>query len=79
MPIGRMWRCWLRKVTGRAYRKRTVRSRSIGRRPDCAVTNPAVYAANLSTVTAYLCKGASRDVAQRIGLCGSSRGGGGRL
>lgn len=66
--FSRRLRRWLRRVTGKAYRAGTVRSRPIGPTVGTATTAPRVYKANLSAVLAYVCKGASPAAAAELGL-----------
>lgn len=68
MPIGRMWRRWIGRVSGRSYRAGTVKSRTIGPSLLAAQTNPDVYAVNLQAVTAYVCKGTDPVSASALGL-----------
>lgn len=68
VPIGRMWRRWLRRVTGLPYLAGSIKSRTIGPSLDCAWTNAPVYAVNLRAVAEYLCKGVPPDHAQALGV-----------
>jgi hypothetical protein len=63
-----MQRRWLRRVTGRPYRARVIRTARIGGTLTAAGTAPAVYAENLGAVVGYLLKGASPDAARALGL-----------
>lgn len=59
LPIGRMWRRWLRRVTGRAYKVDGVFSRSVGPTLATYANNPAIYRENLNGVLNYMTKGSS--------------------
>lgn len=75
-------RRWLERITGRAYRAGTIRTKRIGgsRDPD-----GPVYAVNLQVALAYVLKGADTDTAAALGIahepggciigkrCGTSR------
>lgn len=75
-------RRWLERITGRPYRRGTIRTTRIGggKDPD----GPA-YAANLHAVLAYILKGGTEDVADTLAIarkpggciigkrCGTSR------
>jgi hypothetical protein len=63
-----MQRRWLRRVTGRPYRARVIRTARIGGSLRAAETNRAVYAENLAAVVAYVLKGASQEAAGKLGL-----------
>jgi hypothetical protein len=63
-----MQRRWLRRVTGKPYRARIIRTARIGGTLTAAQTAPAVYAENLAAVVAYLLKGASPAAAREVGL-----------
>lgn len=75
MAIGRMWRRWIKRVSGRPYRAGTFKCRSVGGSLTTASGNPAVYAANLEAVTAYICKGIDPRHASTLGLTRSGEGG----
>lgn len=57
LPIGRMWRRWLRAITGQPYRGGVVNTRRIGGALSTPETDRAAYHANLFTAIAYICKG----------------------
>jgi hypothetical protein len=59
---------WLRRITGKPYRARVIRSRPIGGRLGMEARNPALHALNLEVTLAYLLKGASPEAAAQIGL-----------
>lgn len=61
-------RAWLRRITGKPYRRRVIHSKPIGGRLGLETSNPELHAINLQTVLAYLLKGASREAASRFGL-----------
>jgi hypothetical protein len=63
-----MQRRWLRRVTGKPYRPRTIRTARIGGTLRAFETAPAVYADNLARVVVYLLKGASPEAARALGI-----------
>jgi hypothetical protein len=68
IPIGRMWQRWLRKVTGRPYRAKAIKSERIGGALNAHATTPAAYLQNLDRVLAYICKGVAPADAATLGL-----------
>jgi hypothetical protein len=74
VPIGRMWRRWLRKVTGKPYRRGGVHTSRIGGTLNSYDTSPAHYLANLDVVLAYICKGVSPADAAALGIDHASGG-----
>jgi hypothetical protein len=77
LPIGCMWRRWLRKITGKPYRLGGVHTSRIGGTLNCHRNSPATYAANLDVVLAYVVKGVSP--ADAITLCLPRQEGGGAI
>jgi len=59
---------WLRRITGRAYRKRVIYSKPIGGRLGLETGNPDLHAINLDAALAYVLKGASPEAAPQFGL-----------
>lgn len=68
-------RSWLRKITGRAYRKNVIHSRPIGRHLGLETTNPDLHAVNLNALLRYVFKGATAEAAYRLGLTRLKPGG----
>jgi hypothetical protein len=68
VPIGRMWRRWLRKITGKPYRRGGVHTSRIGGTLNSYDAAPAHYLANLDVVLAYVCKGVSLADATALGI-----------
>lgn len=68
LPIGRMWRRWLRRICKRGYARGAVRSRSIGPTLGTYATNPALYSENLCAVLAYMAKGVRPAEARALGI-----------
>ncbi|MFC4290876.1 hypothetical protein ACFOWX_00405 [Sphingorhabdus arenilitoris] len=68
IPLGRMWRRWLSKVSGKPYRKGAVHTSRIGGTLNCYKTSPDRYRVNLQNVMGYLLKGADDETAKAIGL-----------
>ena len=56
----KLQRGWLRKITGKPYRKTVIVSRPIGKRLGREVSNPADHAVNLEVAVGYVCKAASQ-------------------
>lgn len=76
MPAGRRMhgagsRRWLERITGKPYRRDTIRTTRIGGYHDPA---GPVYAANLQAVLAYVLKGADTDTAATLGIAHESGG-----
>lgn len=61
-------RRWLRRVTGKPYRARVIRTARIGGTLTAAQSAPVAYVENLATVVGYLLKGASPAAARALGL-----------
>lgn len=59
---------WLRRITGRAYRKRVIRSDPIGGRLGLEIGNPDLHASNRDVALAYVLKGADAAAAAQFGL-----------
>ena len=57
VTIGRMWRRWVRKVTGSAYVKGGVKSRVIGPTLKTCFNNALLYGKNVVGLVNYLAKG----------------------
>ncbi len=68
LPIGRMWQRWLRNVSGKPYRAKSIKSERIGGTVNCYATIPAAYLQNLDAVLAYVVKGVSPADAIILGL-----------
>jgi hypothetical protein len=77
LTVGGQWRRWLRKVTGRPYRKGGIRSLAIGRALNCYVNAPDLYQENLGEVVAYCVKGVAPETALALSL--PRQGAGGRV
>ncbi|MFM5892983.1 MAG: hypothetical protein ACKOQM_00905 [Novosphingobium sp.] len=59
---------WLRKITGRPYRARVIRSDLIGGRLRLETGNPALHFENARAALAYLCKGAPQSALDAVGI-----------
>jgi len=59
---------WLRRITGKPYRKRVIHSKPIGGRLGLERGNPELHAVNLEAALAYCLKGASLKAASQFGL-----------
>lgn len=68
VPIGRMWRRWLRKITHTPYQRGGVHTARIGGTLNCYDAAPAHYLANLDNVLAYICKGVTPADAAELGV-----------
>jgi hypothetical protein len=75
LPIGRMWRRWLRKVSRQPYRRNVIKSKRIGGTVNAYANMPAVYLQNLDGVLAYVCKGVSPADAATLSLPKQEAGG----
>jgi hypothetical protein len=75
LPLGRMWRRWLRSITGQPYRPGSIRTRFIGGSLDAARTNPGHYRQHLFNAVAYVCKGIHPDDAGALGIERTEPGG----
>lgn len=59
---------WLRRITGRPYRARVIRSDPIGRRLRLEASNPELHFENARAALAYVCKGAPQSVLDAAGI-----------
>jgi hypothetical protein len=75
LPIGRMWRRWLRKVSSQPCRRYVIKSKRIGGTVNAYANFPDVYLQNLDGVLAYVCKGVSPTDAAMLGLPKQEAGG----
>lgn len=57
LPVPRMWRRWIRRITGKTYRNGVVRTITIGGRLSAPTDNPVLFRQNLIKTSAYCCKG----------------------
>ena len=63
-----MQRRWLKIVTGKAYRRKAMKTSRIGRSVNAATTSPALHAANLAVVAHYVLKAAEPAAVSALGL-----------
>jgi hypothetical protein len=68
VPIGRKWLSWLSRITGRRYRRGTIKSVRIGGSLNAHSSTPAHYRHNLDAVLAYVCKGVHYADGVALGL-----------
>ena len=61
-------RGWLRRITGRPYRARVIRSDPIGGRLGLEIGNAELHAVNLESALGYVLKGANSAAVARFGL-----------
>ena len=61
-------RGWLRRITGKPYQARVIRSAPIGGRLGLETGNPDLHAINLEAALAYVLKGASPKTASQFGF-----------
>ncbi|MFO0705269.1 MAG: hypothetical protein U0412_00290 [Nitrospira sp.] len=61
-------RGWLRRITGKPYRARVIRSKPIAGRLGVEAGNPDLHAINLEAAFAYILKGASPEAALQFVL-----------
>lgn len=59
---------WLRRITGKPYRKRVILSKPIGGRLGLESGNPELHAVNLHAALGYVLKGACPDAVAQFGL-----------
>jgi hypothetical protein len=59
---------WLRRITGKPYRKRVIHSDPIGGRLGLEVGNPELHAVNHAVALGYVLKGACPDAVSQFGL-----------
>jgi hypothetical protein len=62
LPAGYVWKGqrvqrWIERISGRAYRKGTIKTTRVGRTSKAHESNPNLYLANLATVVGYVIKG----------------------
>ena len=75
LPIGRKWPGWLKRITGRPYRRGTIKSERIGGSLTAHASTPAHYRHNLDAVLAYVCKGVHSADGVALGLPRTESGG----
>lgn len=68
LPIGRMWRRWVRSITGRSYRAGTILTKRVGGSLALPRTNPRSFRQHLWKGVAYVCKGVRPDDAPGLGI-----------
>ncbi len=61
-------KCWLRRITGKPYKKKVIVSKPIGGRLGLETGNPELYLANLADAFGYVCKGAPQAVLDAHGI-----------
>ena len=61
-------RGWLRRITGKSYVARVIRSKPIGGRLGLEASNPDLHAINLDAALSYILKGANAAAASQFGL-----------
>jgi hypothetical protein len=66
--VARRQRSWLKRITGRPYKKRSIFSRPVGGLLGLEVGNPELHAINLGAALNYLIKGVDPQLADRLGL-----------
>ncbi|MEO1969125.1 MAG: hypothetical protein ABGW87_10485 [Sphingomonadaceae bacterium] len=67
-PLGALAKGWLRRITGKPYRKRVIHSKPIGGRLRLEASNRDLHAVNVAAVLAYILKGANPEAASQFGL-----------
>ena len=73
--LTRLQKGWLRRITGKAYRKRVIHSKPIGGRLGLEAGNPALHAVNLADAFGYILKGADAQAAEKFALTRLEAGG----
>lgn len=66
--LTRLQRRWCESIAGQSYRTKVIKSEPIGRRLGLEASNPALHAANVAAVMAYVLKGADPEAAAQFGL-----------
>lgn len=66
--MAKLQRGWLRRITGKPYKRGVIRSEPIGGRLGDEVTNPEHHALNLAEAFGYVIKGASAEAGERFEL-----------
>ena len=66
---------WLRRITGKAYRRRVIHSKPIGRLLGLEAGNPELHAVNLAEAFGYVLKGADAQAAEKFALTRLEPGG----
>lgn len=66
--IGRLQLRWIKRITGRTYRKGVIQTGRVGGTADAAVASPEHYNVNLLYVGHYVLKGGSQAVSEALGL-----------
>ena len=73
--LTRLQKGWLRRITGKAYRARVIRSEPIGGRLGLETGNPELHAVNLADAFGYVLKGANPEAAEIFSLARLEAGG----
>ena len=73
--LTRLQKGWLRRITGKAYRARVIRSEPIGGRLGLETGNPELHAVNLADAFGYILKGANSEAAAKFGFTRLESGG----
>ncbi|SMQ68896.1 hypothetical protein SAMN06297468_1168 [Altererythrobacter xiamenensis] len=66
--LGKLQKGWLRRISGKPYRRGVIHSKPIGGRLGLEAGNPDLHAVNLEAALAYVLKGASPEAASQFGL-----------
>lgn len=66
--LGQMQRGWLKRVTGKGYRKGVIVTRRIAGMANASASAPAAYGVNLAEVVGYVLKGTCPNAAAALGL-----------
>lgn len=73
--VARRQRSWLKRITGRPYRPRTLLSKPIGGMLGLETGNPDLHAANLTAALGYLTKGIDPEAAEGCNITKLEAGG----
>ena len=73
--LTRLQKGWLRRITGKPYRARVIRSEPIGGRLGLETGNPELHAINLAAAFGYILKGANPEAAATFELARLEAGG----
>ena len=75
IPIGRMWRRWLRRLTNQKYQRDGIYSRSVGPTLATHAKSPQLYRWNLRAAISYMTKGVMASHADRLRIAESGPAG----
>lgn len=75
--IGRLQLRWIKRITGRTYRKGVIKTARVGGTANASIASPEHYNVNLLYVAEYVLKGGSKAISEALAL--GRWGDGGRI